>query len=481
MTKKRIKTLTKSYRTVVKSKAFKGGHKAAFFIMKTIIRDFFISHGAELTESGEKFIIKLPELLQKDFGQETLELVFDPQYVDEKTELVTHGSYVLHVIHRYLQDFGIKIVSRLPEKFSPEKDVLASKIKVQNGKALSLKTKKLKNIDVLFNFKATYLSDEKAEDIISVATDPNGVVFDPAEYYNEAVLNKLISLQQKGAIEITHKEIELYFRECLKTASSRAKQYGQSLQDEILKRLHRNVTRLKGYYGAQIEEVNRGQPSYEEKRIGYEREYQSKLKEEIENHRLRIVLKLISYHIIERTDIEIFFDLEHSDKSKIPMKALFDSFTGKIDHGSCPSCKQLITNYLLLGSSKMACDRCVFICSKCKTIYPDKNRARHCVTCSTPICDKCLAPCQSCGNAICDAHTTVCHVGKELLCEDCKMACEVCATPLCKDHSFECSATKAPVCFEHRIICKGCRKIYSKKFVDGLKKKKICPTCNSPL
>ncbi len=449
--------------------------------MKTFLKDFFQSNQSKVTERPQKWSVSLSEDLQKLFGQETLSLVFDAQDVDEDSELVTHGSYVLNAVYNYLQDRGGKIVSRLEERYLPSKDELEAKIQIEGGNGKNIKIKKDKTLDILFNFKVTYLSDEKSEDIFMLGIDRHGTVFDPQPYYSEDVIrNHLVSLHHKGQVELTRKDLELRFRECLKTASERAQTYGQTLQNDILKRLHRNITRIKGYYTAQAEELHRNHPSYEERRLTIEREYEHKLKEEIGNHKLRIILKLLNYHLIERSEIEITLKLQ-SAHSDMPMSIMYDAFTGELDYGTCPSCHSNMEKIIPVEDGKIGCSHCAFTCTVCKKRYADVQHAAACIVCENPVCAHCVSRCTTCESAVCEEHAHVCAVGEELTCANCLKFCGVCKKELCEEHTFECAATRQAICFEHRVICKTCRKVYSADYVDTLKKnQKICPECQSP-
>jgi hypothetical protein len=449
--------------------------------MKTFVKTFFQRHDSKVSDRQNKLVVTLSEPLQKLFGQDILHLVFNAQDVDEDSELVTHGSYVINTIYNYLQDRGTKIVSRLEERYAPSKSGLEEKIQIENGTIQSSKIKKEKTLDILFNFKITYLSDEKSEDIVMLGIDRHGTVFDPKHYYTDAVMkNHLIPLQQKGPIELSKKELELRFRECLKAASAQAQEYGRTLQNDIFKRLHRNITRIKGYYTAQIEELHRNHPSYEERRLTIQREYEHKLKEEISNHKLRIVLKLLNYHLIERSEIEMVMKLR-SKSFEMPLTAVYDTFTGEMDYGACPSCHANMEKIIMAKDDKIACGHCAFTCSTCKKQYADVQHALSCGVCQNPICAHCVVQCASCQQSVCGAHSHVCAVGNEITCGNCLKHCGVCNMELCGEHTFHCATTHEPVCFEHRVICKGCRKIYSAAYVDQLKKnQKICPDCQTP-
>ncbi|MCK6542981.1 hypothetical protein L6Q79_09900 [bacterium] len=452
--------------------------------MKSFVKYFFETNASEVTESKKGLHISLSKPLLEVFGKEKLDLVFDTKDLDESADLVTHGSYVLNTIYEFLQETGTKAVSRLKEKHEISRESIARQIHIQNARISHVKTKKQKVADILFNFRIGYLSDEKSEDIFTLGIDHRGHVFDARSYYTDEVIkHDLETLSNKSGIEISQKDIEVAFRTCLKEVSTRAQEHGQGLQKEILKRLHRNVTRIKGYYTAQIDEMHRSQTSYEEKRLTIEREYQHKLKEEIENHKLRIVLKLLSYHIIERTEIEVTTTVEHNKtghKAEVPL--LYDSYHGLLDYGHCPSCKLPIQNMTLLADGKIGCSRCVFVCSGCKDEFPDKEHAHHCTVCNTELCTNCNTHCHDCGHTVCETHSTVCFADKEIVCDQCVKSCSDCGRTMCSDHTFLCHATKVPICHEHRVICPKCRKIYARGFIDKQKKNdRKCPECLTTL
>ena len=450
--------------------------------MKLFLKHFFEINHSEIKESRNRLSVKLSDELKEYFRQDSLELVFDAQDVDEKSELVTHGSYVINTVYNFLQDRGGKVVSRLEEKHKPTREDLINDIHLINGSIASLKSKKEKVVDILFNFKVTYLSDEKLEDLFTLGVDSHGAVFEAGDYYTDAVMNDVVPLQQKGTIELSRKDLEIQFRECLKAASDRAQEYGKGLQNEILKRLHRNIARIKGYYTAQIQELHRNQPSYEEKRVHLEREHEHKLKEEIDNHKLRIVLKLLSYHIIERSEIRISAKFEtNSTRIETAFDMIYDPYLGVIDYGACPVCLSNVEKIVLGDDGTIGCSHCSYICSTCKKQYSDIQHAAACVVCHEPLCVGCQTACSTCRQPVCDRHHHVCEIGDEMICEQCLKLCGVCRKELCGDHAFECHATHDTLCFEHRVICKGCRKIYSPEYVQQLNKnKKLCPDCQTP-
>ena len=450
--------------------------------MKLFLKQFFQIYQSRTKESGNRLSVQLSEDLREYFKQDELELVFDPKDVDERSELVTHGSYVLNTVYNFLQDRGGKIVSRLEEKHKPSREELLDTIHIVNGDVRSLRSKKEWVVDILFNFKVTYLSDEKLEDIFTLGVDTHSAVFDASAYYTDTILKNVLPLQQKGGIELSRKDLEIQFRECLKAASERAQEYGKGLQNEILKRLHRNISRINGFYTAQIQELHRNQPSYEEKRLHLERELQHKLKEEIDNHKLRIVLKLLSYHIIERPEIRIAVKLGPlSSKAEAIMDMVYDSYLGELDYGSCPVCRSNMEKIVISDEGKIGCSFCSFVCSTCGKQSSDVQHAAACVVCSQPLCANCQSECNTCHQPVCDKHHHVCAVGEEMVCASCVKSCGQCKKELCSDHTFHCHATQDTLCFEHRVICSGCRKIYSPRYVQQLKKsERFCPDCRTP-
>lgn len=451
-----------------------------FVFMRTFVRTFFENFGSAITEHGESLVIKLSDELRAVFGQDVLRLSFDPQFVDESTELVTHGSYVANTIIDFLGDRGIKVVSRLPELFNPNREELRTSITVLNAHIQGMKLKNERNVDVLFNFKCTFLSDEKSEVIYHMGVDQRGTVFDAQSYYTADVMGDVRPIETpKGAIDLTKKDLELRFRECLRKASDLAQARGRSLQEDILKRLHRNVLRIKGYYGAQIDELHRNQPGYEEKRLHLQREYDHKLKEEIDNHRLRIVLKLLSYQVVERSEIEVTLSLRAEASEPLHVQVIYDCYTGSIDYGQCPSCGNPMSEIVVTGEGHISCRQCVTACSSCGREQRRNLMHQVCNVCNQPVCDDCVQTCSQCGVAVCSEHGTVCDVGHEVVCTRCVRLCSVCQKKLCQDHSFECHATQRPICHEHRRICRKCRKVFSSEFVQRTTEQ-LCPSCATP-
>jgi hypothetical protein len=452
--------------------------------MKHFVKTFFRTYGADVHEHGEGLKVDLPDDLHERFEQASLNLVFDAKDVDETSELVTHGGYVLSVIHSYLQDKGLKLASRLPDRHTLNKNSAADLVRIENGTIHELRIKKERTADLIFHFKITFLSDEKSETLYAIGIDRHGSIFDANTYYSPDVMEKdTIPLAQKGDVDLSRKDVEKLFRECLKAASERAREEAVALQKEVLKRLHRNVVRIKGYYTAQVQELHRNQPSYEEKRLAIEREQQHKLQEEINNHRIRIVIKLLNFHLVERGESLITLrlkpDRNHTESS---MVVQFDHYSGTVDYGECPLCGTTMDKIVLTADGQIGCPQCVVTCTGCGKIFADVHRESRCAVCEKPTCTDCLLECRSCRRKTCADHAFACSVGNEMTCTDCLSRCDVCGTELCSDHVFVCAATRSPVCFEHRVICKQCRRVYSSRYVQKLKKnERKCSGCGHEL
>lgn len=439
--------------------------------------------GAQIREENGVLEATLEGDLKVLFGQPVLRMVFDPHLVTEDTELVCHGSYVLNAIHQYLQTRGYKTVTRLNEKYQADPSELRRQIKVQNGVVTQIRIKKVKTVDLIYNFKASFLSDEKSELIYRIGIDRHGSIFDARLHYPEDLSGmEMTSLAQLGEADVSRKMVEASFRECLKTAAEQAKAHARTIQNDIFKRLHRNIARIKGYYTAQIEELHRQQAGYEEKRLAIEREYQHKLNEEINNHRLRIVLKLINMQIVSRTETEVHLRLRSPDNpNEQPYQLLFDNFSGELDYGNCPMCQVTMDTIVLTHDRHIACARCAYVCKHCGKINGHSSRGNECHICRERLCPECSVLCVDCRQPACNHHADLCAIGNEWVCSACAHHCDVCQKTLCREHTFICAQTGKPLCYEHRFICPHCRKIFSHSLLKKNTKGNKCPWCKEKL
>lgn len=453
------------------------------------IRDFvvafFESRDASVLSENGRLIVHLPDDLKEAFGKPKLDLVFNSRDIDEDSELVTHGGYVLSKIHGLLQGKGQKVVSALSERFPFDAPSIRKQIVVKRGSVSAFKGKRLNSVDILFNFKITYLSDEKIEEMHSVVIDKYGNIFQPYDYYHS---EDIVPKTEKKSGKVTRKYIENSFRECARHVSEYAKTEGARHKNEILQRLHKNISRLKGYYEAQIEEISPTNPQYEQKRALHVGEYEKKLAEEIENHGMKIVLSLVSYQIIERTDIECRLEITGEvagKRRKTPYThtALFDPYSGTFDLGLCAACSAPASELVVTDGNALACSHCAYACSSCLSTYSRfRINPSACKTCGSEMCEGCAARCFDCGQPVCPEHSKVCGVGQEVICGDCASHCQVCEKELCEDHSFICSSTGDRICFEHKFICKTCRRVFSQSFIKTKRKKaledNLCPACS---
>ncbi len=450
-------------------------------MIKPFIIDFFKITNSNCHEENGVLNVELSDNLKEIFRLPSLRLVFDPHNVSEDTELVCHGSYVLNTIHQYLQEHGLKTVSRLSDRFKPLPEEIRKMVQIENGEVTQIKLKKVRTVDLIFNFKVSYLSDEKSEVIYRTGVDRHGVIFQADLYYkDEQMKSDMTSLSQLGPLDISRKTIESHFRDCLKAVSEQSRTHSKSIQNDILKRLHRNVSRIKGYYTAQIEELHANQPSYEEKRISIEREYLHKLEEEIANHRLRIIIKLINMQAVERSEIEVH--IRFSDGQSLterPYQMIFDTYTGELDYGLCPVCQASMEKIVITSRMEAACQHCSYTCNKCGKVKGDIQRASRCHQCDVVLCPECVIFCHDCNKPACDSHSDLCSIGNEWICDECRKKCTVCEKTLCAEHAFTCVKTGKNICYEHRIICGNCRKVFSSSLIKKSDSKPKCPSCKA--
>ena len=448
--------------------------------MKEFVKKYFQAHSAELSDHDGHLQVTLTPELQEVFKQNELRLVFDVNDVDESSELVTHGSFVLNSIYQQLQPRGEKVVSQLEQRLKPTLSRLRRQIVVRNAAIASITPVIAHNQDLIFNFKISYVSDERNEEIRSVGIDRHGAAFDPEQYYFDKDRRPVLASRSRKEFRLPRSRIELLYKQCLKETAQAAKVQATQLQDEVLKRLHNSITRIKGYYESQISELNDSNPSYESRRLVLDREFRHKLTEEINNHRIRIILKLLSYQVIERTDSDVTISIRCPDGHVIEVFTSFDTFTGLLSLGNCMECGSKQEEIVVARGHTVGCPTCVFECAGCHEPVAELQRRALCHCCEKPVCPTCVLICTDCHKAVCPEDMLSCAVGRELTCRACAEPCGICGDSLCKDHAFHCAKTREPICHKHRIVCSACRSIFSPNLFQG-SSGPVCPNCKASI
>lgn len=286
---------------------------------------------------------------------------------------------------------------------------------------------------VCFNFKASLVSDEKREMVVSIWMHLQGGYHLPSSQ-----IQSRMSLEPKNAYPqltasppVWHPGIKSgenpFTPEILTALLDRAR---PAVLDEIAptvesarKRsqhfLELDRARLGNYYADLQRDLEKRlskaederQPALKSKLAALQDERQSKLADAEHKYHLRLDLELINLAIIALPKIEIDVEIKKRGLS-IVRPAAWDPVRHLLEPLVCDVCGQPGEGLTLCESGHLAHAGCLAPqCTDCKRAFCKlcSEKVHTCVVCDAPVCLHSLMRCKTCGRETCQKHPDLCH------------------------------------------------------------------------
>lgn len=470
----------------------------------TFTLDFFQFFGASVKKHGRKQIspldVSLTSPLAESLGYHSLKLVFSPEDLGKSqnqpvtetlvesehependaqptmrqngVELIAQGSRIFDRMVEHLERRSALTMQRLPSRFSNPQELMAA-IRPTNASIAKLDMKeKLLNLYV-YNWHVTYRADDKFEEILTVAIDDNGNLYPLAGTVSDGNADTDLALPHLDTLLADGETVEAELDEEgntklpslppmteLTRLAETARKYAIFHADvrcvahevEVQQRLYRVLNRLNNYYTQQIEEVYDSHDESGEKRGTLEQDLRRKIQEEVENHRLRVHVRLFSYAIIQ-VPIAVA-DLTLTDgKQEVGAHIRQNQYSGTIQRPRCHACDEEITAIAIDRNGHITCDACIQQCSTCLDILCTACGVAPCSVCEKNNCDTCGEECWACGERACAEHASTCPVCRDMVCHACQTECAECGIRQCRSHLY---ADSVEIEDGHRLICRSC-------------------------
>ncbi len=465
---------------------------------------FFRSFGAQIQRQDRRrngaVLVTLPPELAEHFGKPQLHLVFQNAEVTSETDLMAYGSRVFDRMVAYLDQRGATLLQRLPVRF-PGADELLRAIRPVNGAIRDLKLAQRDRILCLFNWHITYRADDKKEEIFSVLLDENGQrlpVINKTEdetedetegaagngFHPQALLAHALPVEPVQGPDGQPLPPKLPPMTHLVRWAETARKYALYHADvrcvaheaEILPRLHKVLARLTSYYEQQIEEIYDSHDPEGEKRRALEEDLQRKIAEEVENHRLRVQVRLFSYGVFRAPVAQA--DLLLSDgRQEVPIQVVRNLYTGAIRRPRCHACGQETETVVLCRNGHVSCQECMAQCQSCQDVLCAACGVETCPVCQQANCDRCGQTCWACGERACTEHISRCPVCGDDVCHACQAECSQCGVRQCRSHLRADSVTDALICAECAVRCPGCSQYSVHMATCAVSGQRFCQNC----
>ena len=131
-----------------------------------------------------------------------------------------------------------------------------------------------------------------------------------------------------------------------------------------------------------------------------------------------------------------------------------------LDPPTCPQCGR--NTFELQGCDAghhVVCPDCAGRCSGCGAGHCSQHPTDTCTRCGIGFCGDCLTPCDACGSRACSGCLDTCGTCQRTICEGCRRTCAVCGTTTCQHHTAACHLSGEPLCPTHAVTCTACGQI----------------------
>ena len=387
-------------------------------------------------------------------------------------------------------------MQRLPRRFSSGDDLMGA-VRPVNAGIADLRLQEQEQYMFAFTWRMTYRADDKRQEIYTVCLSEQGVRLPqhhennpPASAVDLAALladaeplpletdaeghtlpPKLPPLTHLVRLAETARKYAIYHAD-LRCVSHEA---------DILPRLHKTLNRLTTYYQQQIEEVYDTHDPDGEKRHALEEDLNRKIAEEVENHRLRVLVELVSYVAVEVPTAVLEMTLTDG-KQQTPVRVVQNRYSGVLRRPVCHACGAETAAIALDRRGHITCDQCIRQCSACQEIICAACGVEPCPVCGKVNCEACGQTCWVCGARACAEHISRCPLCGDQVCHACQTACAHCGVRQCRSHLHaDCVAGPGDavslICPACAVRCPGCRQYTAQTGLCSASGQRFCQNC----
>lgn len=289
---------------------------------------------------------------------------------------------------------------------------------------------------LLFNFKATLLSDEKREQVVSVVIDANAghAAADPERILQVATATEpdatVKSLSEApirwGAIE-AEAPTDWHALPSLEHLLQRAQTAVLHDLSEPLRNLEKRTQRFRELDEARLEEYydeiardlqQRLASAQSDRRAGIEEklsavaaERSAKMTDVAERYQARLELTLLNLMVITQSKLALPVTIA-SRTASAQTFAVWDPLLHRLEPLVCTVCGEPSDRTVLCHHGHLAHADCLApFCIDCKRAFclQCADTVEQCAVCEQPLCRYSQLACQQCGRGTCKAHTGLCH------------------------------------------------------------------------
>ncbi len=444
--------------------------------------DAFGLFGAKVKPArhGALHVTLTPELAEH-FGKPDLQLVFSAAHVSPYHDLMAYGSRSFDRLVGYITNHGSLIRRTLPDQY-PDLALrgLPPGLTLVNCQTTRVTTRRSGRLLCQFNFHLSFRADDKREELFAVAIDETGqVVSDWSALLEQS--QPAPDAQEPPRLDT----LVTLAEEARRRAVYYADQQCATIEQEILPRLHKTLSRLVSYYEEQALEIQERSDEpwrAEEQRGELRADLQRKMAEEIENHRLRVTVTLFSMAQLEEPVWEHVLHLrQQPDSDTVRLPVARNLFTGVLEPPVCHVCDQPTLAVGLCANGHVTCADCLARCHACQRDLCLDCGLQGCSTCKELLCAGCAVVCHACGQWACAEHSGRCPVCQETTCFTCQDVCAGCGVRQCRGHLVADHLAAAHLlCSRCAVICPHCARPSAQTATCDYCGQVFCQACVQP-
>ena len=290
---------------------------------------------------------------------------------------------------------------------------------------------------LLCNFKVTFVSEEKQEELVTVVMDVQAghAVHDPLLLRRLEIIDTepfyadLPIAQPRWNAPLTGEKATLSapLLQALLPRTEQALRQQLSERVSALKtRLERHMTldlaRINDYYDEMAsdlltrrlrtseEEIERRQ-RFEDKMNVLQAERLTKLQDAQGRYSLRVEMQLINLLLVSQAKVVLPVSISNRTVS-ITRSVVWDPLLHRLEPLVCDVCGEPGEALQLCTGGHLAHEQCLAPqCIECKRVFCQccADQVGECVVCHRPVCKPSLIKCPTCGRGTCSEHQQLCH------------------------------------------------------------------------
>src|SRR5579885_3340717 len=441
--------------------------------LRNFVLDGLRAIGATPEEiTREIYQATLPADAQRIFANQKL-LLFtfqrDAQADYPDAELVTFGgnllSRLIEVLRKRAQAATVTLVSRQPTppgQFAcpvPAPGCTVEAREVITGYAPVTQ----------FLIKATYLTDEKFEQVFEVTIDQtNGQVEIDSDTFGTLLQRPLKQGRPPESIFAQIDEAKA-LRLAFDAVQPLVQQRAEAIEGTISRHLDEELARIRAFYAASalampapngttstpFTEEDAARLKEEQERAEQERRQQETEKErkiEMARERYRLIVRssllnaITIFRPLHRYTFEVRVNRPAASVPALPITFDVDEASGIVHRPICRTCGSAMAQLCYCEHTPhVVCQTCAQTCASCKRGRCVEHPLGACAVDGAGVCDVCLTEAEECGHRSCPDHQLRCSVSDKTVCMICAKICAGCGRPCCPTHALACHIDQTPL------------------------------------